>query len=157
MARDWTRAFRHASFRGVPFYVEDEDAQGGRRLAVSPIAVSETVIVEDMGRIPRLSPVTAYVGGDAADAQALALTAALDLPGPGLLVLPMAGPGLASVLEWARNRNRDRNGYVAFDIAFHEPASSAVPFAASTGFQAVDGLFRGLVDGLAGAAAVAMR
>lgn len=153
MARDWTKAFRHASFRGVPFHVEVEEGQGGRRLAVMPIAGSETVVVEDMGRIPRLMPVTAYVGGEAADGDALALTAALDAPGPGLLVLPMEAPQLASVLEWRRSRERDVNGWVAFEVAFHEPAGFGAAFALVNGFGPVDGLLSAAIPVIGGAAA----
>lgn len=153
MARDWTKAFRRASFRGVPFHVEVEEGQGGRRLAVMPIAGSETVVVEDMGRIPRLYPVTAYVAGEAADSEALALTAALDLPDAGLLVLPMEAPQLASVLEWHRSRERDVNGWIAFEVAFHEPAGVAAGFALVSGFGPIDGLLSAAVPVIAGAAA----
>lgn len=153
MSRDWSKAFRPASFRGVSFRVEAEEAQGGRRLAVMPIAGSETVVVEDMGRIPRLMPVTAYLASETADAEALALTAVLDAPGPGVLVLPMEAPRLASVLEWRRVRERDRNGHVAFEVAFHEAAVATPGFAAVDGFGPVDGLLAAAVPVLASAAA----
>jgi len=152
MSRDWSTAFRPASFRGVPFRVEVEEAQGGRRLAVMPIAGSETVVVEDMGRVPRLMPVMAYLASETADAEALMLTAALDAPGPGLLVLPMEAARLASVLEWRRMRERDRNGHVAFEVAFHEAAVSAPAFAAVDGAGPVDGLMATAIPVLAGAA-----
>lgn len=152
MSRDWSTAFRPASYRGVSFRVEVEEAQGGRRLAVMPIAGSETVVVEDMGRVPRLMPVTAYVASEAADGEALGLTAVLDAPGPGVLVLPMEAPRLASVLDWRRMRERDRNGHIAFEVAFHEAAVTSPGFAAVDGFGPVDGLLVTAVPVLASAA-----
>ena len=71
MSRNWIRALRAASFRGVPFKVEYEDAEGARRLSVSPIAYAETSVIEDMGRDPRMVTLAAYVAGDLADAAAV--------------------------------------------------------------------------------------
>jgi prophage DNA circulation protein len=89
--RDWLTAFRPASFRGVPFKVDGEGMAGQRRLSISPIAYADSSVIEDMGRDPMIWPVTAYLAGDFADREAQALTAALSLKGPGLLVLPMHG------------------------------------------------------------------
>ena len=116
--RDWLTAFRPASFRGVGFQVEFENAEGGRRLAVSPIAYSDLHVDEDMGGLPRRSSLTAYVAGDLADAQAVALAAVLQAGGPGTLMLPMLGGVIARVETWRLAREKRRAGYVAFEIDF---------------------------------------
>ncbi|GLS29960.1 DNA circularisation protein N-terminus [Mesorhizobium albiziae] len=137
MSRDWLAAFRPASFRGSSFKVDVEGAAGARRLSISPIAYSESSVIEDMGRDPRLFEITAYVAGDVADAQALALAAVLDRKGAGLLVLPMLKPLSARVSEWRLSRNRQLAGHVAFDIVFIEAGLGSVPsFQGGVGFIA---------------------
>lgn len=133
MSRNWIRALRAASFRGVPFKVEYEDAEGARRLSVSPIAYAETSVIEDMGRDPRMVTLAAYVAGDLADAAARALIGALDAKGPALLVLPMLPSMRARVRSWRFSRERDRAGYVAFDIAFVEEGLTSIPFGPAPG------------------------
>ena len=128
MARDWLTALRPASFRGVPFRVEFEDAAGARRLSISPIAYAETSVIEDMGRDPRIVSLTAYVVGDQADRAALALVAALDAKGPALLALPMLPAMRARVQSWRVSRARDRAGFVGVDIEFVEEGLGSAPF-----------------------------
>ena len=126
--RDWLKAFRPASFRGVPFRVDLESIGGARRLSISPIAYAETSVIEDMGRDPQRFSLAAYVVGDAADADALALAAALERKGPGTLVLPMRGALPARVEGWSLDRVKDRAGHVRFSIDFVEEGLAAVPF-----------------------------
>ena len=126
--RDWLKAFRPASFRGVPFRVDLESIAGARRLSISPIAYAETSVIEDMGRDPQRFSLAAYVVGDAADADALALAAALERKGAGTLVLPMRGALPARVEGWSLDRMKDGAGYVRFRIDFVEEGLAAVPF-----------------------------
>lgn len=126
--RNWLKAFRPALFRGVPFHVDNEGASGARRLSISPIAYADQSVIEDMGRDPRQMAVRAYVVGDFADAAAIALMAALDQKGAALLVLPMQIPLRARVLDWSMDREKDRAGYVGFDITFIEEGQGAVAF-----------------------------
>ncbi len=118
MMRNWLTAFRPASFRGVGFEVEIEDAEGGRRLGVSPIAYSDRHIDEDQGGQPQRVTLTAYVVGDLADQKARALMGALQRPGPGTLVMPMLGASIARAPSWRLSRDKRRAGYVAFDVEF---------------------------------------
>lgn len=151
MARDWLSAFRPAVYRGVPFKVDIESAAGARRLSVSPIAYSEGNVVEDMGRQPRVHEVTAYVAGEAADADALAFMAALDRSGPGLLVLPMLPPQMARCSQWRLTREKGRAGFVAFDVLFMEAGVNAQAGSdgiGSLGASAADGI--SIVSGLFG-------
>ncbi|MEP9397941.1 DNA circularization N-terminal domain-containing protein [Mesorhizobium sp. KR2-14] len=126
--RNWLKAFRPASFRGVPFYVDVEGASGARRLSISPIAYADQAVIEDMGRDPRQMSTRAYVVGDVADVAAIAFIEALERKGPGLLVLPMQGQISARVLDWSMDREKDRAGYVGFDITFIEEGQGAVAF-----------------------------
>lgn len=131
--RDWLKAFRPASFRGVAFKVDGEGMAGARRLSISPIAYADQSVIEDMGRDPFAWPLTAYVAGEEADGEARALTAALSARGPALLVLPMHGAVRARVQDWQRDRRKDFAGHIAFSISFLEEGLGSVPFGALGG------------------------
>lgn len=155
--RDWLKAFRPASFRGVPFFVEGENADGGRRVAVSPIAYSDLHVTEDMGGEVRRFSLSAYVAGDAADGAARAFVGALNAPGAATLVLPMAGPVLVRVPRWSFSRERGRAGYVGFDVEFVSAGASALPFAAVPGALVIAALISSGADLVASAASFRMR
>ncbi|WP_128292009.1 DNA circularization N-terminal domain-containing protein [Afifella aestuarii] len=132
MSRDWSKAFRRASFRGVPFWVERDIVAGGRRVAVTNIAYGETPVTEDMGKRETVWPIDAYVASDLADIEATALAAALNTSGAALLVLPMEPARLARCIQFERRRDLDRNGYIGFRVQFIE-AGAGVSFPAVTG------------------------
>lgn len=117
--RDWSKLL-DASFNGVPFRVESEDLSAGRRQAIHQVAGEQSPIIEEIGPGATTFSVTAYVVGDLADFQSHALVAALMMPGPGFLVLPIDGALSVHVVEDGirRNRSKDRNGYIAFDLGF---------------------------------------
>ncbi len=152
--RDWLSAFRPASFRGVPFFVDYEGADGGRRVAVNPIAYSSAHVTEDMGGEVRSVSLTAYIAGDMVDAAARALIGALDAPEAAMLVLPMLGPLRMRVVTWRLSRDKRRAGYVGFDLEFVAAGRSAPVFAPVPGRLAIAAL---LADGarLLSSAAVA--
>lgn len=133
--RDWSRAFRPASFRGVGFRVQSEDMSGNRRLSVSPVAYSDRSVIEDMGRDPHGFQVTAYLVSDRADVEAKRLVSVLSVKGAGTLVLPMHGRVRARAVSWSRSRDKDRAGYVAFSIDFIEDGLSLAPFSLVPGVQ----------------------
>jgi prophage DNA circulation protein len=141
MARDWLKAFRPASFRGVGFQVDGEDAAGARRLSLSPIAYSDRTVIEDMGGEPRRFNLTAYVAGDVADTRATALVAALSPKGSGLLMLPMLGAVRARIVSWRLSREKRVAGYVSFDIEAVEEGLGSVPFGPVAGAQPISDLF----------------
>ncbi len=146
--RDWARTLRKASFRGVRFWVEQNEAEGGRRVAVHNIAGGEIPVTEDLGRLATGLRVQAYVASDAADAEMWALQGVCSAPGPAMLTLPMMPAALVRCLGCTPRRERDRAGYVAFDLVFVE-AGRASAAGIATGLSA---LRLGFGTGLAGAA-----
>lgn len=142
--RDWTKTLRRASYRGVPFWVDWDDFSGGKRLALHEKAGGRTTDIEELGLLTPQFDITAYLVGDLADAQALALQTACLADGPGRLVLPIDGGMMASCSTLRRSRQKDRMGYIAFDASFTpwqagvgailSPADIAV--AVSNGFAA---------------------
>lgn len=153
--RDWLKAFRPASFRGVGFKVDMEETAGARRLSLSPIAYSDQTVIEDMGGEPRRFNLTAYVAGDIADAQATAFAAALGAKGTGLLMLPMLGAVRARVVSWRLSRQLRLAGYVAFGVELIEEGFGSVPFGPVPGAGPISDLLLGGAGMLTSALAVA--
>lgn len=149
--RDWQKAFRRASFRGVRFWVDEDGPEGGRRIAVHEISGGNVPVIEDMGKATRPTTVTAYVASDAADAEGLALEAACDGDGPGMLVLPMDAGRLAYCEGCRRSRHKDKNGYIAYDMSFISAGGSGA--AAGSGLSILRGVFSGGLTAAASALA----
>ncbi|MBS9720172.1 DNA circularization N-terminal domain-containing protein [Tianweitania sp. BSSL-BM11] len=151
--RNWNRAFRRASFRGVRFWVDDDGPQKGRRVAVHEISGGDTPVVEDMGRSAIEFAVSAYLASDLADVEGLSLEAACNAYGPGLLTLPMDPAQMALCIGCRRNRAKDRNGFIGYDLRFVEAGGGGL--AVVTGLPALRDVFSsglsGVVSALAGA------
>jgi prophage DNA circulation protein len=154
--RDWTKALRPASFRGVPFNVETEGlAGGGRHVAVHEYVRSEEVWAEDMGRRAKRYRVTAYIANDLADVHGAALVAALTQPDSGMLMLPMLGPVEVMISgDISTNHSKNRLGYVGFDFEAVEAGGASlfpsVPLGnriAATAAGSIAGLARTFLGG----------
>lgn len=117
--RNWLR-LRRASFRGVPFHVEDDGPMRGRRVAVHEISGGERHLTEDMGRLAPTFSVSAYVSTDAADAIGRALERACEVPGPALLVLPIDAARMVHCVNCERERRKDQAAYIAYRLSFVE-------------------------------------
>jgi len=150
MARNWLSTLRPASFRGIRFHVEGDGGNVGRRVAVHDISGGEAPVTEDMGKLAREVGVGAYVTGDAADLVGLALERACEAPGPSLLVLPIDAPRLVRCTGCRRRRDRDRAGYIAYDLDFVVAGIAGVALADP--LSALRGVFEGALAG--GAAAL---
>ena len=119
---------RPASFRGVPFYVEESSGRGGRRVVVHEFAKRDTAYTEDLGRLPRAFRLHCYVVGPGYQAQRDALLGAIEDEGTAaVLVHPWAGEITcrASTVEFTEHR--DAGGYCAFEIAFVQDDPQASP------------------------------
>lgn len=115
--RDWPRTLRPASYGGATFYVEADDIETGRRLEVHEFPHGNEPYVEDLGRKANLITVTAYVLSDQADAEEKSLRRACESGGAKLLSLPIER--LRAHCETCRRTfERDRMGYIAFELSF---------------------------------------
>lgn len=126
--RDWTKTLRPASYRGVPFFVEGDTIDTGRRLEVHEFPHSDQPYVEDLGRVANHISVTAYVLSDRADSEEKALRAACERGGAALLSLPMERLQ-AHCENCSRDFSKDRLGFVGFQLDFvREGLAGGGPF-----------------------------
>jgi prophage DNA circulation protein len=118
-----------ASFRGVPFFVEDSDRAGGRRVVVHEFPLREDPYIEDLGRKARAFRVEGYVVGAGYVQERDELLAALeDTSGPGELVHPYYGVLRAVCTGLATRESRIDGGIARLSIEFIEaPTQSVAP------------------------------
>lgn len=142
-----------ASFKGVPFRVDSDTIEDGRRLVVHEFPNRDDPFVEDLGRKAGSFSVTAYVVGEGWGDEASALRTLAAQRGAGLLVLPLDGGLSVKLHEIKRAFAKDKLGFVAFDLSFvREGAQSALASVLSLAqlvFDAVDGLAAVLSSGWA--------
>lgn len=116
----WTDTLRASSFRGIPFEVDTAGLETGRRIGIHEIPGSDIATTEDTGRKTRTISLEAYVIGEDAVAQSVALLEALEAEGPGLLVHPLYGEIVCRVQDARQTTSWDNGHVVLFSLAFVE-------------------------------------
>lgn len=116
-----------ASFRGVPFFVEDSERTGGRRIARHEFIDASDPKIDDLGKKANDFRVTGYVLGDEYMGQRDQLMSALqDVAGPGDLVHPFFGHIRAQVGGVGVSESKTDGGQATFQIEFaHAPVTSS--------------------------------
>lgn len=82
---------RPASYRGVPFFVDEDTLAGGKRAQIHEYPERDDHFVEELGVRARQFRVTAHLLGDDVFTERDRLIEALELKGPGTLILPSRG------------------------------------------------------------------
>ncbi|MDL4912581.1 MAG: DNA circularization N-terminal domain-containing protein [Enterobacterales bacterium endosymbiont of Blomia tropicalis] len=149
---DWRDRLRDASFRGVPFSVEDDDASFGRRVQLHEYPNRDKPYTEDLGRAARRLTINAYViGGDYAD-QRDRLIAAVETNGPGTLVHPQYGEMQGSINGTVKVSHSSAEGRMArISFEFVESGELTFPVAGMATAQRLDesgGLFDDAIDSM---------
>jgi prophage DNA circulation protein len=118
-----------ATFRGVPFFVEQAHRTGGRRIVAHEFPLRDDPYVEDLGRRARTFAIEGYVLGEDYVEQRDALLAALeDVSGPGELVHPYHGVRRVICASLSVRETIADGGMVRFSLEFQEaPAQSVAP------------------------------
>lgn len=93
----WREKLRPGSFRGVPFGVRSAPRTLGRRTAMHEFIQVDTPYIEDLGLLPRVFSLSAFVIGADYMEKRDALIKALEEPGPGTLVHPYYGELIVSL------------------------------------------------------------
>lgn len=87
----WRSRLQAASFRGVPFEVEDEESEFGRRVQVHEYPKRDKPFTEDLGRATRRIQINAYLIGEDYMEKRDRLIAAIETEGAATLVHPWYG------------------------------------------------------------------
>lgn len=116
-----------ASFRGVPFFVEDATRTGGRRTAKHEFVDADVPGIDDLGKVGNDFRLTGYVLGDRYLIQKRQLLAALqDIAGPGDLVSPYDGHQRVQCGPVTTNESKKDGGICTFQIQFsHAPVRTS--------------------------------
>jgi prophage DNA circulation protein len=93
----WRDRLREASFRGVPFSVENDESSFGRRVQVHEYPNRDKPFTEDLGRATRRLTINAYLIGNDYAEQRDRLIVAIETAGPGTLVHPQFGEMQGSI------------------------------------------------------------
>ncbi len=124
----WKDRLQDASFRGVPFKVEEESAGIGRRVETHEYPNRDKPYTEDLGKITFRPSITAYVVGDDCFDQRDRLIDALNKPGPGTLVHPTYGELKVCVDGEVRvSTSKSEGRIVRFDLKFVEAGELSYP------------------------------
>lgn len=142
-----------ASFRGIPFNVEDTDFGAGRRTQVHEYPQRDKPYTEDMGRATRDLSFSAFLVGADYVEQANKLLGALEQQGPGTLVHPWFGSMQVALVDKARVSFDSSLGRARVHMQFVEAGELAFPLAtSSTGAAtraAADKLSKASIDSFA--------
>lgn len=113
--------YLQASFKGVSFLVTEAGSEHGRRGAEGEFPFGENTAYGDLGRRIRLYPMSGAFRENSHIADAAALIAACESPGPGTLVHPTRGTVQAACKSIKVKDNiEDGAGETTFDIEFVE-------------------------------------
>ncbi len=141
VSRNWTATLWPATYNGFPFYFERDEDESGRDVITHTFPNSDQWFNEDLGQHPRHFSGTAYVTGGLADVEANALIAVLLIQGPGILTVPILGPVIVRNLTYKRVSDKDRFGFIAFDLKFVQESLPlplfSVPYLGALAYAAV--------------------
>ncbi len=140
--RDWLKTLWSASFKGQAFYFDADEEEGGQDNVKHVFPHRDAPFIEPMGEALRYYSGTAYVFGDNVDALDAAMKRVMSSGGAGTLVTPLAGPVTVHAETFKRKHDKDKLGYVAFEVKFVRAGASSglisVPLALNVAFRAAD-------------------
>lgn len=127
MADAWTAQLRTASWRGIPFLVEADDADFGRRVVVREYPARDLPTTQDLGRRARSYTVDAYLLGEDFGRRRDRLIEACEESGPGVLVHPRYGIQRVVCTGLRVRHSRDEGRMARLSISFSEAGDTALP------------------------------
>ncbi|CAG8864079.1 DNA circularization protein [Pseudomonas fluorescens] len=117
---EWRDRRQGASFRGVPFWLDTDSVNVGRRTQLHEFPQRDQPFVEDLGRRTRQYKFSGFVVGDDCLSQRDRLLKALDTPGPGELVHPWFGRMTVTAGDCEVSHARNALGQVSFSLVFND-------------------------------------
>ncbi|MGZ8406471.1 MAG: DNA circularization protein, partial [Caulobacteraceae bacterium] len=123
----WRDQLLPASFRGVPFEIDEHEHEFGRRNVTHEYPLRDKPYNEDLGRKTRRWTITAYVAGPDYMQGRDDLIAAIETEGPGRLVHPYLGEKLVAVETSTVGESSGAGGLAAFNLVFVETGENLAP------------------------------
>jgi prophage DNA circulation protein len=123
-----------ASFRGIPFLVNSTSFDAGRKIVTHEFPNSNNRTDEDLGRLNRTYNISATITGQFPfeyDIKKLALIAALDKPGVGILIHPFDGLLNVVAKTYTLTESENELNIATFNIVFSESTRNISPFTLS--------------------------
>lgn len=142
----WRDQLRQASFKGIEFFVEDHDAEVGRRLSINEYPFRDEPYTEDLGRSARRYNVNGYVIGDNYITQRNLILDAVEAGGAGTLVHPYLGSKNV-ICESARLREtQSEGGFAIISMVFVEAGKKQFPNSSPVSVDLVEIKSNTLID-----------
>lgn len=123
----FTDNFQTASFQGVPFLVNTETAERGKKVVLHEYPNSDVRFAEELGKISPIFRIEAIIHGEDVINQRLRLENALEKTGQGKLVHPVYGEIDVMVLDFSSTSNQTTFGEIRFSISFAQSRSNVSP------------------------------
>jgi len=130
----WLDRLQPASFRGIEFFVDSDDAEFGRRQVTHTAALVDVPTLEDLGRAADSFSIEGYLLGDDFDVQLAQLIKAIrDTPGEGRLVHPRYGERMVGASGFRVRHSSSEGRMCRFAVTFGEAGELGQP---TEGFDA---------------------
>jgi prophage DNA circulation protein len=123
----WRDRLQPASFRGVPFSVDTDGLETGRRVQVHEYPQRDAPYVEDLGRKARRYDICGWLIGDDYMDQRDRLQQAVESAGKGELVHPQYGRIQVQVETLRLGHARHEGRCCRFDMTVHEAGEQVFP------------------------------
>ncbi len=124
---DLADKFVAASFRGVVFFFRSESSQEGRKTVTHDFVNSDRRFVEDLGQLPPIFTLDAFVFGPDAFVQRDNLRRVLDEPGIGILSHPVRGNVEVTAKTYSVRSNNNAIGRIDFSLTFETSSTVDEP------------------------------
>lgn len=123
----WIDDLRPASWRGLEFFVHQDDNRFGRNVAIHEYPFRDDPWVEDLGRAARRLAITGFLLGDDVVAQEDAMIEAAEEEGSGLLIHPRYGLRTVNLIDFGTSARQDLGRVVELQFAFIEAGDRLYP------------------------------
>jgi prophage DNA circulation protein len=133
----WRAKLLPASYNGVPFHVEQQARNSGRRIVLHEYPKRDSPYAEDMGKHAIRYNITGYIVGPTYFINKMALIAVLESASGGVLIDPYLGFPLLAVCErYSVTETRERGGYCTFEMVFAQAGTPGNAPSTDTGAAA---------------------
>jgi len=144
--RTWRDDLLPASFRGIPFLVEQAGVPAGQKGQLHEYPQRDEPYFEQLGKQSQVHKMSAWVIGDDCFTRRDKLLEALEVEGPGELVHPWLGRMQVKVGECSVSHSRREGGVAQFELTFYPELPRKYPTATANTRKQVSEASESLLD-----------